>query len=510
MITPVFLNFHCVVFLLAHNYEPVTAYFLRGDVTMTAVGLARLQFGGTLLFHFLFVPLTIGMGILIAVLETFYVRTKAEEYKVAVKFWMKIYLVNFAVGVVTGIIQEFQFGTNWSQFSRFVGDIFGAPLAIEVLMAFFLESTFLGIWIYGWDYLSPRLHLLSVWLTSIASVISAFWILTANSFMQEPVGYMVRHGRAEMVNFFALLGNPQLWLEFPHTVFGAMALSSFFMASVSAYHLIRHTNDAVFDPSYRLAMTSALIFSVLVFVLGHEQAQHLITAQPMKMAASEALWHTSPLHAPWTVIGWINVARHATPFVIQIPDLLSILAYNRFTGRVLGITELNHLYQKKFGMASYIPPVNPTFWSFRIMIFVGTAMMLIAMVGTYMMAKKVRPRWFLVLTEWTLILPYMATTSGWLMTEVGRQPWIVFGLMFTAKANSPLVSLTELWTTVIAFGLVYLSVGAAAVYLFVHIIHAGPQTEEGQEARPKPQESLFVTGQERHARGQDPIGGEWH
>lgn len=473
---------------------------------MTSVGLARLQFGGTLLFHFLFVPLTIGLGILIAVLETFYVRTKSPAYKTAVKFWMKIYLVNFAVGVVTGIIQEFQFGTNWSEFSRYVGDIFGAPLAIEVLMAFFLESTFLGIWIFGWDYLSPRVHLLSIWLTSLASLVSAFWILTANSFMQEPVGYLVRNGRAEMVNFFALLGNPQLWLEFPHTVFGAMALSSFFMAAISAYHLLRHTQDDVFEPSYRLAVASAMIFSVLVFILGHEQAQHLIVAQPMKMAASEALWHTSPLHAPWTLIGWIDVARHSTPFVLQIPNLLSILAYNRLSGRVTGLMELNHLYQQKFGMGSYVPPVNPTFWSFRVMIFVGTSMMLIALYGGYLMWRRKRPRWFLVMMEWALILPYMATTSGWLMTEVGRQPWIVFGLMLTAKANSPLVSIAELWTTVIAFGIVYLSVGVAVVYLFVHIIHAGPQSEQGQDVGDKPPAQLFVPTQERHAEGTgDPV-----
>lgn len=449
---------------------------------MTNVGLARLQFGGTLLYHFLFVPLTIGLGLLIAILETFYYRSHNDVYRKAMQFWMKIYLVNFAVGVVTGIIQEFQFGTNWADFSRFVGDVFGAPLAIETLMAFFLESTFLGVWIFGWEKLSPKVHLFAIWMVALGSAMSAFWILAANSFMQEPVGFVFRHGRTEMVNFFAVLANPQLWLEFPHTLFGAIATGSIFMAAVSSYHLIRHTNDEVFEPSFRIAMIGALIGSVSVFILGHEQAQHLIVAQPMKMAASEALWHTSPIHAPWTIVGTIDTKTHSDPFVLQIPYLLSILAYNRLSGRVTGLLELNHLYQLRYGPGNYMPPIVWTFWAFRTMIFAGTTMMLIAIIGAYLTIKGKRPHWLLVLMEWTLILPYLSNTAGWVMTEVGRQPWAVFGLLRTPDGVSPTVSVSELWTTVIGYGILYLSIAAAAVYLFLLIIHQGPSQEQGQES----------------------------
>jgi cytochrome d ubiquinol oxidase subunit I len=379
---------------------------------LTNLGLARFQFGATLLYHFLFVPLTIGLGLLIAILETFYYFSHHGVYKTAIQFWIKIYLVNFSVGVVTGIIQEFQFGTNWADFSRFVGDVFGAPLAIETLMAFFLESTFLGAWIFGWERLSPKVHLFAIWMVAIGSAVSAFWILAANSFMQEPVGFALRHGKAEMVNFWAVLANPQLWLEFPHTLFGAIATGSVFMVAISAYHLLRHTNDSVFGPSYRIGMVGAVIGSVLVFILGHEQAQHLIVAQPMKMAASEALWHTSPIHAPWTVIGYISVLHQHNPFVIKIPYFLSILAYNSLSGRVLGLLELNHYYQHLYGPGNYIPPINPTFWAFRTMIFAGTLILLIALAGGYNIFNGKRPHWFLVLMEWALILPYLSNTAG--------------------------------------------------------------------------------------------------
>lgn len=254
------------------------------------------------------------------------------------------------------------------------------------------------------------------------------------------------------------------------------------MAAVSSYHLIRHTNDEVFEPSFRIAMIGALIGSVSVFILGHEQAQHLIVAQPMKMAASEALWHTSPIHAPWTIVGTIDTKTHSDPFVLQIPYLLSILAYNRLSGRVTGLLELNHLYQLRYGPGNYMPPIVWTFWAFRTMIFAGTTMMLIAIVGAYLTIKGKRPHWLLVLMEWTLILPYLSNTAGWVMTEVGRQPWAVFGLLRTPDGVSPTVSNSELWTTVIGYGILYLSIAVAAVYLFLLIIHQGPSQEQGQES----------------------------
>jgi cytochrome d ubiquinol oxidase subunit I len=447
---------------------------------MTALGLARLQFGVTTVYHFLFVPLTIGLAFLLAILETIYVRDRDPGYRQLIDFFGRLFLINFAVGVVTGILQEFQFGMNWASYSRFVGDVFGAPLAVEALLAFFLESTFLGVWIFGWERLSPRAHAASMWLVAIGTSISAFWILTANSFMQEPVGYVVRHGHAEMVNFFAVLGNPQLWVEFPHVELGALATGAFFMTGVSAYFIWRRHHPELFDRTFRLGLVVALVTSVLVVVVGHDQAQHLVTAQPMKIAASEALWHTSPVHAPWTLVGVVNETTQKNTDLVQIPYMLSILAYNRLSGRVPGIDELQHQYVKKYGPGNYVPPVVPTFWSFRLMILFGFLMMGLAIWGVRLVLHGVhwdRPR-FLRLMVWAIGLPYAANIMGWIMTEVGRQPWVVFGLEKTAHGVSPDVSAGEIWTTLIGFGVLYGVMAVADIYLLRKYIRLGLDAEE--------------------------------
>lgn len=446
---------------------------------MTEVGLARLQFGVTIVYHFLFVPLTIGLSFLLAILETAYVRTGNPHYKKLIDFFGRLFLINFAVGVVTGIIEEFQFGMNWSNYSRFVGDIFGAPLALEALLAFFLESTFLGVWIFG-DRLSPRLHAWAMWLVAIGSSLSAFWILAANAFMQEPVGYALRHGHAEMVNFFALLGNPQLWVEFPHVELGAMATGAFFMMGVSAYYLARGQHRELFDKSFRLGAVVALVASILVFIVGSDQAQHLIVAQPMKMAAAEALWHTSPEHAPWTVVAVVNVAHQQTTDKVQIPYLLSILAYNHLSGRVTGIEELQQQYVKKYGPGNYVPPVFATFWTFRVMILAGTLMIVLSAAAVWYILQEQheRRRRFLRLLVWAIGLPYLANIMGWVMTEVGRQPWIVFGLETTAEGVSPTVTVGDVITTLVGFGLLYGAMAVADVYLFRKYIRLGPDAVE--------------------------------
>jgi cytochrome d ubiquinol oxidase subunit I len=456
---------------------------------VTELGLARLQFGVTTVYHFLFVPLTIGLSFLLAVMETVYVRTGDKQYKTLIDFFGRLFLINFAVGVVTGILQEFQFGMNWSNYSRFVGDVFGAPLAVEALLAFFLESTFLGVWIFGWERLSPRAHAWAMWLVAIGTSLSAFWILVANSFMQEPVGYAVRHGHAEMVNFFALLGNPQLWVEFPHVELGALATGSFFMLGISAYFLLRGQYRELFDKTFRLAAVVALVSSVLVFIVGHDQAQHLVVAQPMKIAASEALWHTSPEHAPWTVVAIVNGAAHRTTDKVQIPDLLSILAYNHLSGRVTGIEELQHAYVKKYGPGNYIPPVFATFWSFRVMILAGTLMIVVSVFAIWFILNEQheRRKRFLRLLVWAIGLPYLANIMGWIMTEVGRQPWVVFGLETTAHGVSPTVSAGEVVTTLVGFGLLYGAMAAALLYLFLKYIRLGPEAQEPQgESEPEP------------------------
>ncbi len=448
---------------------------------MTGEGLARLQFGVMTVYHFIFVPITIGLAFLLAILETRYWKTRKPEDRKVIDFFGRLFLINFAVGVVTGIFQEFQFGMNWSDYSRFVGDVFGAPLAVEALAAFFLESTFIGVWVFGWDRLSPRMHAWSMWLVAIGTSLSAFWILTANSFMQEPVGYKIVNGHAEMTNFFALLGNPQLWVEFPHVEAAALTTGAFFIASISAYFLLfKKEYRDWFLPPFRIALVVAAVGSVLVVAIGHEQAQHLIAAQPMKMAASEALWHTSALHAAWSIISLFNPATHHTWFSISIPSMLSLLAYNRLTGRVQGIAELQRLYTHLYGPGNYVPPVLVTYWSFRLMILLGTLMVVVAIWGLFLLYRKrllERPR-YLKIMIWSIGLPSLANIMGWIMTEVGRQPWIVFGLQKTAQAVSPTVSMADVAITLIGFALLYATLGVIEVRLLLKFIRIGPEPQD--------------------------------
>ncbi|RAV01480.1 cytochrome ubiquinol oxidase subunit I [Paenibacillus sp. YN15] len=442
---------------------------------MDSVILARWQFGITTVYHFLFVPLTIGLVFLIAVLNTLYVVKKDDNYKKMAQFWGKLFLLNFAVGVVTGIMQEFQFGMNWSDYSRYVGAVFGGPLAVEALVSFFLESTFLGVWIFGWDRLNKKVHLAAIWLVAVGTTLSALWILTANSFMQEPVGYAIQNGRAEMIDFFALLANPQLWVEFPHVIFGALATGSFFMAGISAYKLVRKREVEMFKPTFQLGIIVALISSVLTAVVGHSQAQHLIEAQPMKMAASEGLWNTTGEKAPFTLFAIIDPASKENKAEVQVPGVLSILAYNKLHGSVKGMNELQKEYEALYGPGNYIPPVRTTFWSFRLMVGAGTLMILAGLYGAVAIVRNrlMNNTLYLKLMVWAIALPYIANSTGWIMTEVGRQPWVVFGLQKTTDGVSPTVSAGMVLTSLIGFTVVYGLIAAALVYLFVHFVKKG-------------------------------------
>ena len=375
---------------------------------MDALTLARWQFGITTIYHFFFVPLTIGLSLLVAIMETAYVRTGNEIFKRMAQFWGQLFLINFAMGVVTGIVQEFQFGMNWSTYSRFVGDIFGAPLAIEALLAFFLESTFLGIWIFGWDRLSKRLHLATIWLVVLGTNLSALWILIANSFMQEPVGYIMRHGRAEMTNFFALLTNPNVWVQYPHVLMAGLATAAFFVLGISAYRLLKKSGDLdLFRRSANIGMVAALIASFLVAIVGHYQAQHMVQTQPMKMAAAEALFNSeNPASFSLFTIG--NVQGTKDVFSIRIPDLLSILAYNEAGGNVQGIDQLQTAYVQKYGPGDYVPPVPVIYWSFRLMVGAGVLMILLALLTLFLAFRKrlETTRWFLWLLPFAIALPY--------------------------------------------------------------------------------------------------------
>ena len=452
---------------------------------MDALTLARMQFGITTIYHFFFVPLTLGLSLLVAIMETIYVRTGNETFKRMTQFWGRLFLINFAMGVVTGIVQEFQFGMNWSTYSRFVGDIFGAPLAIEALLAFFLESTFLGIWLFGWDRLSKRAHLATIWLVVIGTNISALWILIANSFMQEPVGYVVKNGRAQMTNFFALLTNPNVWVQLPHVLMAGLATAAFFVLGISAWHLLKKKGDLdLFRRSMHIGLVAALIGSFLVAIVGHIQAQHMVQTQPMKMAAAEALFNSeNPASFSLLTIG--NVQGNKDVFSIRIPDLLSILAYNEAGGTVQGINQLQAVYVQKYGPGDYVPPVPVIYWSFRLMVGAGVLMIVLALIALFYFLRKrlERARWLLWILTFAIGLPYLANAFGWIMTEMGRQPWIVFGLLQTAQAVSPNVGIGSVLTSLIIFTVLYGVLAVADVYLLLKYakVDATPEPEKGSE-----------------------------
>jgi cytochrome d ubiquinol oxidase subunit I len=446
---------------------------------MDATILARWQFGITTVYHFFFVPLTLGLSVIVAMMETIYARTGNEMYLRMTKFWGKLFLINFAMGVVTGIVQEFQFGMNWSEYSRFVGDIFGAPLAIEALLAFFLESTFLGIWIFGWDKLSRGMHAAVMWLVAIGSNLSALWILIANSFMQEPVGYVLRNGRAEMTDFFALISNPNVGVQFPHTVLAGFSTAAFLVLGISAYHLLRKKDEALFRRSFQIAAVFGLISIILVILNGHSQAQHMVATQPMKMAAAEALWESEdPASFSLLTIG--DLSQRQEIFSIRIPYLLSLLSFNQLSGEVRGLNDLQAEFEQYFGPDDYFPPVAVIYWTFRIMVGSGFLMAAMAAYAVYLSFgdRLSQPPRFIRYFTWAIIIPYFANTAGWLMTELGRVPWVVYGLMKIDEGISTMVSGGSVLFSLIGYTLVYATLMAVTIYLLVKFAKAGPTSEE--------------------------------
>lgn len=450
---------------------------------MDAVLLARWQFAITTVYHFFFVPLTLGLSILVAIMQTAYVRSGKEVYLRMTKFWGKLFLINFAMGVATGIVQEFQFGMNWSEYSRFVGDIFGAPLAIEALLAFFIESTFLGLWIFGWNRLSKKLHLATIWLVAIGSNLSALWILIANSFMQQPVGYVLRNGRAEMTDFFALLFNGHVWVQFPHVFFAAIATAAFFVIGISAYHLLKKSPDQeAFQHSLKFGVIYGLIGTVMVIIVGHTQAQYMTKIQPMKMAAAEALWQNEdPAAMSIFTIG--DEKNREDVFALRIPRLLSFLAHNRFSGEVRGINDIQAEYEQKYGPGDYVPPVGLSYWTFRLMVGAGFLMLFIIIYALiYVLKNKFTFKpWFLKAALWGLALPLIANSTGWIFTEVARQPWAVFGLIKVEDSVSNTVSSGEVLLSLIAFTLLYAVLIIFDVYLLKKYAVAGITTSSQNE-----------------------------
>jgi cytochrome d ubiquinol oxidase subunit I len=445
---------------------------------MDPITLSRWQFGLTTIYHWLFVPLTLGLGWYVAFFQTRYYQTKDETWRKMAKFWGKLFLINFAIGVVTGIVQEFQFGMNWSEYSRYVGDIFGAPLAVEALMAFFMESTFLGIWIFGEGKVSEKVHLASIWLAAIGSNLSALWILLANGFMQAPPAnpfvYNEANGRLELVNFFALIGNPKGWIFFWHTISDGVAMAAFLIIAVSAYHIVRKQNLDFFKRSFNIAAVSGLIAGVLIFLGGHTMGQYMAEVQPMKLAALEAIWETEqPASFSLLTIGDLSGKKEI--WSIRIPAAMSFLACNNFTCEVKGVNELQATYEQQYGPGDYIPLMIVTYWTFRIMMAFGVLMILITayFVWANMRGDITKAKW-MKWVPWVLILPYLANASGWILTEMGRQPWIVYGLLKVEDAVSPNLTTVDLLISLIGYTVVYGSLAVSMVYLMKKYAIAGP------------------------------------
>ena len=431
---------------------------------------ARWQFGITTVYHFLFVPLTIGLSLLVAGMQTAWFRSGKPEWLRLTRFWGRLMLINFAMGVVTGIVQEFQFGMNWSAYSRFVGDVFGAPLAMEALVAFFLESTFLGLWVFGWDRLSRRVHLATIWCASIGTVLSAYFILAANSWMQHPVGYRydpVRH-RAELTSIWKVLTNSTQLVTFPHVLFASFLTAGAVLTGLSAWHLRQGHQVDLHRPTARLGLAVTAVSILGVVVSGHLQGQVMTKQQPMKMASAEALWHTEN-NASLSLFAYGDVNGGRNKVDITIPDLLSIMATDHPSGRVEGVAELQDAYAARYGAGDYTPIMGVTYWSFRLMMGLGFLYLLLAVVAMVRMRRGRLPgrRWLPLALMIGAAVPYLANTAGWIFTEMGRQPWVVFGVLRTADGVSPGVVSGQVWATLAGFTVVYGALAVVALRLFL-------------------------------------------
>ncbi|WP_327351624.1 cytochrome ubiquinol oxidase subunit I [Streptomyces sp. NBC_01304] len=485
--------------------------------------MARWQFGITTVYHFLFVPLTISLAAITAGLETAWVRTGKEKYRHATKFWGKLFLINIALGVVTGIVQEFQFGMNWSDYSKFVGDIFGAPLAFEALIAFFLESTFIGLWIFGWDKLPKKVHCACIWLVSLGTILSSYFILAANSWMQHPVGYHLDKatGKAQLDDMWAVLTQQTLLVNAWHTLSSSFLTGGAFVVGIASYHLwrtkrartsgaapgpVQGKQTAVMRTSLRLGLTLAVVAGAATALSGDSLGKVMFKQQPMKMAAAEALWDTRA-PAPFSVFAVGDLDESRNDVAIEVPGVLSFLAHDNFTDPVPGIKDIAAKEAARYGgePKDYIPSIFMTFWAFRLMIGFGMVSCVAGAAGLWLTRKK---RWLaadlrtgdeevprLALTKrrelgalptklfWrigilTMGCPLVADAFGWIFTEMGRQPWVVNGLMKTRDAVSPSVSTASVITSLTVFTLLYAALAVVEVRLMARYAKAGPQIEE--------------------------------
>ena len=458
----------------------------------SSVDLARVQFATTSLYHFLFVPLTLGLGPIVAVFQTLWYRTKDESWLRLTRFFGTLFLINFAIGVATGLVQEFQFGMNWSVYSKFVGNVFGAPLAIEGLAAFFLESVFLGLWIFGWNRLSPRVHLATLWIAVLGTWMSAYFILVANSWMQDPVGYKIVDGEAQLTSVWQLLSSDWSLWAFGHTIFAGLTAGSAVVFGVCCWHFARGRNVDVFKPAAKVALIVLVPVSAFNLWFGSNFGILVTDLQPMKISASEAQWNTcQPCAFSLFQIGGFTKDDQTPSFSIQIPKLLSYLATGSLNGQVVGLNELQQQYERKYGAGTtYTPPVRAIYWSMRVMAYAGSFVALVALVGAllYWRRRLERARWFLWTAVVTTFFPFIAAAAGWVLTELGRQPWIVQGLLKTADANSPSVSTTWIAISLGIFIGLYISLLALDIWLMRRYAGREPSdsSEEAGEPLPAP------------------------
>jgi len=497
------------------------------------VDISRLQFAFTALIHFLFVPLTLGLSLLLVIMESLYVKTGQAIYKDMTKFWGKLFAINFAMGVVTGLTMEFQFGSNWAYYAHYVGDIFGVPLAIEGMMAFFLESTFIGLFFFAWDKLSKKKHLMVTMLVALGSNLSALWILIANGWMQHPVGTIFNPEtmRMELESFSALLFNPVAQVKFLHTLSAGYITGAVFVMGISAWYLLKGHDIEFAKRSFAVAASAGAIVSVCVVMLGDESGYHVAEYQPEKMAAIEAIWETEPAPAPFTAVGIIDEEHHQTQYAIQIPMALGLIATRSLDGVVPGIKELvehnaqriesgllayQHLAAMRQGTASpseqqtfhehvndmgyalllkkytsnpleatpediqkaaqsTIPKVTPIFWSFRVMVAIGTFLVLLMFYSLFSIYRGTawKNTWLLKAALWAIPLPFIGVEVGWFVAEFGRQPWTVYGILPTHLSTSSL-TVSEVQYSLIAFVIMYLSLFAVELFLMFKYARLGP------------------------------------
>jgi cytochrome d ubiquinol oxidase subunit I len=458
-------------------------------VASTTVDLARIQFATTSLYHFLFVPLTLGLAPLVALMQTLWYRSGDEAWLRLTRFFGTLMLINFAIGVATGLVQEFQFGMNWSIYSKFVGDVFGAPLAIEGLAAFFLESTFLGLWIFGWNRLSRGVHLTTAWLFSLGTWLSAFFILVANSWMQRPVGSKVTDGRAELTSVWELMTNRFAIWAFIHVIFVGLTTAAVVVFGVACWQFLRGRNIELFKHAAKLALIVLVPVSAVNLALGSHLGVVITDYQPMKIAATEAQWDTcQPCAFSLFQIGGFTESDQTPTFSIQVPHLLSLLATDSLDGEVQGMNEIQAEYEQRYGPGDYIPPARTTYWSMRIMAYLGTLVFLVAALGAflYRRGRLERTRWFLWLGVGSIALPYLSALAGWVLSEVGRQPWIVQGLLKTADANSPSVSSLTLGISLGVFATLYGALAVVDFLLMRHYASTDPPKLDEKEEGPVP------------------------